>query len=110
MLEGLTIIIIASTIIGIVTSVASKGDEFIMTSGIMFTVFGLTALFWVAKAVGPYLRASEGIEWFYRSLATLPEWIGYTGIAITAILWVVSVALLVDDFVHLPRRRKGEHC
>lgn len=109
MLEVLTIIIIAATIVGIVTSVASKGDEFIMTSGIMFTAFGLTALFWVAKAVGPYLRVSEGTGWFYRPLATLPEWIGYAGIATTAILWVVSVALLVDDFAHLPRRKGGRH-
>ena len=107
MLEGLTIIIIASIVMGIVTTMASAGDKFARMSGVMFATFGVTALFWVAKAVGPYLRVSEGIGWFYRPLANLPEWIGYAGIAITAILWVVSVALLVDDFVHLPRRKKG---
>lgn len=106
MLEGLTIIIIAATIIGIMTSVASKDDKFIMTSGIMFAIFGITALFWVAKAITP-LRKDPAVGWLYRPLADMPEWIGCAGIAITVILWIVSVALLVDDFVHLPRCKKG---
>lgn len=106
MLEGLTIIIIAAIVMGIVTTMASMNDKFIMTSGIMFATFGITALFWVAKAITP-LRKDPAVGWLYRPLADMPEWIGYAGIATTAILWVVSVALLVDDFAHLPRRKKG---
>ncbi len=76
MLEGLTIIIVGAIMMGIMTSVTSAGDKFTMVGGIMFATFGATAMFWVAKAVGPYLRVSEGIGWFYRPLANLPEWIG----------------------------------
>lgn len=107
MLEALTIIIIAAIVLGAVTSMASMNDKFTTVSGLMFTVFGFTALFWTAKAVGPYLRVSEGIGWFYRPLANLPEWIGYAGVATTALLWTVAVAFLVDDFVHLPRQKGG---
>lgn len=109
MLEGLTIIIGVTIVLGIVITATSRDDRFLMVSGMMFAAFGVTALFWVAKAVGPYLRVSEGIGWFYRPLANLPEWIGYAGIATTALLWTVAVAFLVDDFVHLPRRKGGSH-
>ena len=106
MLEGLTIIIIGAIMMGIMTSVASAGDKFTMVSGVMFTIFGTTALFWVAKAVNP-LRKDPAVGWLYRPLADMPEWIGYAGIAITAVLWVLSIVFLVDDFAHLPRRKKG---
>lgn len=105
-LEILTIIIIAAILAGIMTAVAAD-DNFTAVSGVMFTVFGFTALFWAAKAVAPYLRKDSAIGWLYKPLATLPEWVGYIGAAITVVLWVVAVALLVDDFVHLPRRQKG---
>ena len=110
MLTGLTIVIGVTIVLGIVITATSRDDGFTAVSGLMFAIFGTTSLFWVAKAVGPYFRVSEGIGWFYRPLATLPEWVGYMGAAITAILWVVSVTLLVDDFAHLPRRRKGGRC
>lgn len=109
MLEGLTIIIIASIVMGIVTTMTSAGDKFTMVSGVMFTIFGLTALYWTAGAVAPHLRKDSTVGWLYKPLASLPEWVGYIGAAITAILWVVAVALLVDDFVHLPRRKGGRH-
>lgn len=108
MLEWLTILIIGAIMMGIMTAMAAD-DKFTAVSGAMFTVFGFTALFWTAKAVGPYLRVSEGIGWFYRPLANLPEWIGYAGIATTALLWTVAVAFLVDDFVHLPRQKGDRH-
>ncbi|WLD46898.1 hypothetical protein [Candidatus Nanosynbacter lyticus] len=110
MLGGLTIIIIASIVLGAVTSVASKSDEFIMTSGIMFTVFGLTALFWVARVTTPYLRKDSGLLWLYKPLASLPEWMGHAGLGATAVLWILAIVFLVDDYIHLPRRRKGGHC
>lgn len=109
MLEWLTVIIIAAIIAGIMTTVAAD-DKFTTVSGVMFTVFGLTALFWTARAVNPRLHEDSAVSWLYKPLASLPEWVGYVGVATTAILWVVSVALLVDDFAHLPRRRKGGRC
>lgn len=107
MLEWLTIIIITSIVMGIVTTMASAGDKFARMSGVMFATFGVTALFWVARVTTPYLRADSTVRWLYKPLADMPEWIGCAGIAITVILWIVSVALLVDDFAHLPRRKKG---
>ena len=107
MLEGLTIIIIASIVMGIVTTMASAGDKFARMSGVMFATFGATSLLWVARVTTPYLRKDSGLLWLYRPLADMPEWIGYVGIAITVVLWVMAVALLVDDFVHLSRRKGG---
>ena len=110
MLEGLTIIIGVTIVLGIVITATSRDDSFLMVSGMMITVFGLTALYWTTKAVAPHLRKDSTIGWLYKPIASLPEWVGYVGVATTAILWVVSVALLVDDFAHLPRRRKGGRC
>ena len=108
MLEGLTIIIGLVIVTGGALIATSKDNNFILVSGMMTSALGLTALYWVAKATAPYLREeAESIRWLYKPLASLPEWVGYVGVAITAILWIVSVALLVDDFVHLPRRKKG---
>lgn len=106
MLEGLTIIIIASIVMGVVTTMASTGDKFARMSGVMFATFGVTALFWVVKAVTP-LRKDSAVSWLYRPLADMPEWIGYVGIAVTAVLWVLAIVFLVDDFAHLPRRKGG---
>ena len=106
MLEALTIIIIAAIVLGAVTSMASMNDKFTTVSGLMFTVFGFTALFWVARVTTPYLR-NASLLWLYKPISALPEWLGYTGIAVTAVLWVLAIVFLVDDFVHLPRRRKG---
>ncbi|QHU92199.1 hypothetical protein GWK76_02615 [Candidatus Saccharibacteria bacterium oral taxon 488] len=106
-LEILTILIIAAIVMGIMTSVASAGDKFTMVSGVMFTIFGLTALYWTAGAVAPHLHKDSTVSWLYKPLASLPEWVGYVGAAITVVLWVMAIALLVDDFVHLPRRKKG---
>ena len=106
-LEILTILIAAAILMGIMTSAASAGDKFTMVGGIMFATFGATAMFWVARVTTPYLRKDAGLLWLYGPLATLPEWVGYTGIAVTAVLWVLAIVFLVDDFAHLPRRKKG---
>lgn len=108
MLEGLTIIIGVIIVLGGILIATSKGDSFVLVSGMIITTFGSTALYWIAKATAPYLREeAESIRWLYKPLASLPEWVGHIGVATTAILWVASVALLVDDFAHLPRRKKG---
>lgn len=107
MLVGLTIIIAIIIILGIVIVTTSEGESLPLTNGMMFATFGATALFWIARVTTPYLRKDTGLLWLYKPIATLPEWVGYVGVATTAILWVVAVALLVDDYIHLPRRRKG---
>lgn len=107
MLTGLTIIIAIVIVLGVVMIVTSEGESLPLTNGMMFATFGATALFWIARVTTPYLRKDAGLLWLYKPISTLPEWAGYVGIAITATLWVVAVALLVDDYIHLPRRRKG---
>lgn len=106
MLAGLTIIIIAAILVGIMTAMAAD-DKFTAVSGVMFTVFGVTSLFWTARSTIQYLSKDEPLLWLYKPLASLPEWVGYMGAAITVVLWVMAITLLVDDFVHLPRRKKG---
>lgn len=106
MLEWLTILIIGAIMMGIMTAMAAD-DKFTAVSGVMFTVFGATSLFWTAKGTIQYLSKDSSLLWLYGPLATLPEWVGYTGAAITVVLWVMAVALLVDDFVHLSRRKGG---
>ncbi len=107
-LEILTIIIIAAILAGIMTTVAAD-DNFTAVSGAMFTVFGTTALFWTARSTIQYLSKDEPLLWLYKPLSVLPEWVGYVGAAITVVLWVMAIALLVDDFAHLPRRKGGRH-
>lgn len=107
MLEGLTIIIGLVIVTGGALIATSKDNNFGLVSGMMTSALGLTALFWVARVTTPFLRADSTVRWLYKPLADMPEWVGYTGAAITATLWVVAVALLVDDYIHLPRRQKG---
>ena len=106
MLEWLTILIIGAIMMGIMIAMAAD-DKFTAVSGVMFTVFGLTALFWTARAVNPRLHEDSAVSWLYKPLASLPEWVGYAGIGATVALWVVAVTFLVDDFAHLPRRKGG---
>lgn len=107
MLEGLTIIIGVTIVLGIVITATSRDDSFLMVSGMMITVFGLTALYWTTKSVAPHLRKDSTIGWLYKPIASLPEWVGHAGLGATAVLWVLSIVFLVDDFAHLPRRKKG---
>ena len=107
MLTGLTIIIAIVIVLGVVMIVTSERESLLMINGMMFAIFGATALFWIAKGTIRYLRDSSDLLWLYRPLATLPEWVGYVGLAVTAGLLILSVVFLVDDFVHLPRRKKG---
>lgn len=107
MLEGLTIIICLVIIIGGILIATSKDDHFALAGGMMFAIFGATALFWVARGTIRYLSKDSSLLWLYRPLATLPEWVGYVGLAVTAGLLILSVVFLVDDFVHLPRRKGG---
>lgn len=108
MLVGLTIIIATIIALGVVMIMTSEGDSLPLVNGMIFATFGATALFWIAKGTVQYLRGDgSGLLWLYRPLATLPEWVGYIGMATTAGLLVISIALLVDDYIHLPRRRKG---
>ena len=107
MLTGLTIVIGVTIVLGIVITATSRDDGFTAVSGLMFAIFGTTSLFWIAKGTIQYLSKDSSLLWLYKPIAALPEWVGYVGVAITAILWVVAVALLVDDYIHLPRRRKG---
>ncbi|QJU08447.1 hypothetical protein FBF28_02625 [Candidatus Saccharibacteria bacterium oral taxon 488] len=107
MLTGLTIIIAIVIVLGVVMIVTSEGESLPLTNGMMFATFGATALFWIARVTTPYLRKDAGLLWLYKPISTLPEWVGYVGLAVTAGLLILSVVFLVDDFVHLPRRRKG---
>jgi len=107
MLESLTIIITVIVVVGIVITATSRNDSFLMVSGMMIASFGTTALYWTARAVAPHLQGDSKIEWLYKPLASLPEWMGHAGLGATVALWVVAVVFLVDDFVHLPRRQKG---
>ena len=107
MLESLTIIITVIVVVGIVITATSRNDSFLMVSGMMIASFGATALYWVAKNVAPHLQGDSKIEWLYKPLASLPVWLGHMGIGATIALWVVAVTFMVDDFVHLPRRKKG---
>lgn len=106
MLEGLTILIVGAIMMGIMTAMAAD-DKFTAVSGVMFTIFGTTSLFWTAKGTIQYLRDDSSLLWLYKPLADLPEWVGHAGIGATVALWAVAVAFLVDDFAHLPRRKKG---
>lgn len=107
MLEGLTIIIGVIIVLGGILVLTSENDSLALTNGIMFAVFGATALFWTARGTVQYLRDDSDLLWLYGPLASLPEWVGYIGLAVTAGLLILSVVFLVDDFVHLPRRKKG---
>ena len=107
MLAGLTIIIATIIALGVVIIVTSENDKLILTNGVMFTIFGATALFWVAKGTIQYLHQGSSLLWLYRPISTLPEWVGYVGLAVTAALLILSIVFLVDDFIHLPRRKKG---
>ena len=109
MLEGLTIIIGVIIVLGGILVLTSENDSLALTNGIMFTVFGATALFWAARGTIQYLSKDSSLLWLYKPLATLPEWVGYVGLTVTAGLLIISIAFLVDDFVHLPRRQKGGH-
>ena len=107
MLTGLTIIITIVIVLGIVMIVTSERESLLMVNGMMFAIFGATALFWVARGTIRYLRNDSDLLWLYRPISTLPEWLGYVGLAVTAGLLVITIALLVDDYIHLPRRQKG---
>ncbi len=107
MLEILTIIIATIIVLGGILVLTSEDDSLVLVNGIMFVTFGVTALFWTARGTVQYLSKDPSLLWLYRPLATLPEWVGYTGMATTAGLLVISIALLVDDYIHLPRRQKG---
>ena len=109
MLEGLTIIIGVIIVLGIVMIMTSEGDSLPLVNGMVFATFGATALFWVARGTIQYLPSNSSLLWLYRPLATLPEWVGYVGLAVTAGLLILSVVFLVDDFAHLPRRKGGRH-
>ncbi|QCT40804.1 hypothetical protein FBF24_02795 [Candidatus Saccharibacteria bacterium oral taxon 488] len=109
MLEGLTIIIGVIIVLGGILVLTSENDSLALTNGIMFTTLGLTALFWTARGTVQYLSKDSSLLWLYRPLATLPEWVGYVGLAVTAGLLILSVVFLVDDFVHLPRRKGGNY-
>ncbi|QHU90485.1 hypothetical protein GWK74_03060 [Candidatus Saccharibacteria bacterium oral taxon 488] len=107
MLEGLTIIIATIIVLGVVIITTSRDDSFLMVSGMMIASFGATALYWVAKNVAPHLRRDSTIGWLYKPIASLPEWMGHAGLGATAVLWILAIVFLVDDYIHLPRRRKG---
>ena len=107
MLEGLTIIIATIIVLGVVIITTSRDDSFLMVSGMMIASFGATALYWVAKNVAPHLRRDSTIGWLYKPIASLPEWMGHAGLGATAVLWILAIVFLVDDDIHLPRRRKG---
>ena len=105
--EILTIIIAMIIIVGVTLVMLSRYDSLLTVNGAMLTTFGLTVLFWTARGNVSYIRESSAVRWLYKPLADLPEWVGYTGLAVTAGLLVASIAFLVDDFVHLPRRKGG---
>ena len=107
MLEWLTIIIATIIVLGGILIATSKGDHFVLVGGMMITVFGLTALYWTTKSVAPHLRKDSTLGWLYKLIASLPEWVGHVGFGATVALWAVAVVFMVDDFVHLPRRKKG---
>lgn len=107
MLEGLTIIIGVIIVLGVVMIMTSEGDSLPLVNGMVFATFGATALFWTAKGTIQYLSKDSSLLWLYKPISTLPEWAGYVGLAVTAGLLIVSIAFLVDDFVHLPRRKGG---
>ena len=107
MLVGLTIILAVIVVVGVVMIMTSENDKLILTNGIMFAVFGMTAIFWTARGTIQYLSKDESLLWLYKPISTLPEWAGYVGLAVTAALLILSIVFLVDDFIHLPRRRKG---
>ena len=107
MLEGLTIIIATIIVLGVVIITTSRDDSFLMVSGMMIASFGATALYWVAKNVAPHLRRDSTIGWLYKPIASLPEWMGHAGLGATAVLWILAIVFLVDDDIHLPRRRTG---
>ena len=107
MLESLTIIITVIVVAGIVITATSRNDSFLMVSGMMIASFGTTALYWVAKNVAPHLRKDSTIGWLYKPIASLPEWMGHAGLGATAVLWVLAIVFLVDDYIHLSRRKGG---
>lgn len=107
MLVGLTIILAMIIVVGVVMIMTSEGDSLPLVNGMMFTVFSTTALFWTARGTVQYLPSNSSLLWLYKPISTLPEWAGYVGLAVTAALLILSIVFLVDDFIHLPRRKKG---
>ena len=104
MLEGLTIIVLATALTGAIIFMTRDGSVFIGLTGLMLFFVGVTALLAVAKDHYPQ---TSTLEWLYQPLSEVPSWLIVVNLVLIVVLLVAIIFTLVDDLVHLPRRKGG---
>lgn len=106
MIEGLTIIITILVAAAMALALISD-DTFGKATGLAMAVFGITAFIAVGKTSEKEGYTPSLLKFFFRPFAEVPDWVLIGGISIAAVLAAIATFALVDDYIHLPRRKKG---
>ena len=85
----------------------TSDDTFGRATGSAMAVFGVTAFIAVGKTSEKDGYTPSLLKFIFRPFADMPDWVLIGGISIAVVLAAIATFALVDDFVHLPRRKKG---
>ena len=107
----LTVLAIVVISTGLTLVVGSGGDRLLKVTSTLLFVTGAMILLALGRGY-PLLKEeyrTRTLQWLYEPLKGTPDWVLWGGILTMGVLIGLSVLCLVDDFVHLPRRKGGRH-
>lgn len=107
MLEVLLVIIVVFTAAGASLAIAASGDTFVRLSGMAMATLGITAFCRIGTLLERGRATPPWLEPFFRPFADVPDYFTVAGLTAAGTMAVAAIVALVDDYIHLPRRKKG---